>query len=395
MKTMDALPLKGKKVLLRVDFNVPMNKKGEIADDSRIQAALPTIRYLLDQNAAIVLISHMGRPKQGKDPSLSLKPCAAQLSKLLGKPVDFAEDCIGPDAENKAGRLQPGSILLLENLRFHDGEEKPEKDPFFAKALAKLADFYVDDAFGCAHRAHASIVPLAKEFNGRAAAGLLLEKEQRALAKITQNPEHPFMALIGGAKISSKLGVLHALLDKVDILAVGGAMAFTFLKAKGFKVGASLVEEEQFEEARKILEEGKKRGVSILLPLDVLYAESGEALQELGTVEVEAGIPEGKVGVDIGPKTRELFTSAMADAKTLFWNGPMGIFEVPAFAKGTEAIAKAFSQNGGLTVAGGGETVAAIMATPYKDKVSHLSTGGGASLEFIEKGTLPGIEVLI
>lgn len=394
MKTLDSLPVHGKKVLVRVDFNVPMDKEGRITDLSRIQAALPTIRYLLDQHAAVILMSHMGRPKKGKDPSLSLKSCASALSSLISLPVDFADDCIGPEVEEKVELLQPGSLLLLENLRFHEAEENPEKDPSFVKHLAKLGDFYVDDAFGCAHRAHTSIVPLAKEFQGKAAAGLLLQKEQKALSSITTKPEHPFMALVGGAKVSSKLGVLNALLAHVDMLAIGGAMAFTFLKAQGYRIGDSLVEEGQLQEAEKIIKTCQEGAVSLLLPLDIVYAETPESKEALGIVTVQEGIPLGKVGLDIGPKTVALFQKEMAKARTLFWNGPMGVFETPAFAKGTYQIAEAFAKNPGLTVAGGGETVSAIMATPYKDLVSHLSTGGGASLEFIESGTLPGIDVL-
>lgn len=394
MTTLKELPLKYRKVLVRVDFNVPLDSEGKILDQSRIESALPTIQYLLDQGCSIVLMSHMGRPKGGKDPKLSLKVCAEALSKLLGRPVIMAPDCMGPAVEKMAQDLKPGEILMLENLRFYPAEENPELDPSFAKKLASLAEFYVDDAFGCAHRPHSSIVPVANYFRGKSAEGLLLEKERKALSQILLIPERPFAALLGGAKISSKIGVIHALLDKVDLLAIGGAMAFTFLKAKGMNVGASLVEDDLLDEARDILNICELKKIPLLLPVDAVIAKEARADMATRTIEIKEGIPSDEKGLDIGPLTVASFAEALKKARTIFWNGPMGVFELKPFAQGTYAIAKVFAESGATTVAGGGETVAAILQTPYKDRVSHLSTGGGASLELIEFGTLPGIEAV-
>lgn len=375
MLNLKSLPVAHKKVLVRVDFNVPMDKEGNILDNSRIVAAMPTIEYLLSQGCSVILMSHLGRPK-GKDPKLSLAPVAKELSRLLRKEVKMDPEGIGE-----------GEVVLLENLRFHEAEEDPSKDPSFAKDLAKLADFYVDDAFGCAHRAHASVVDVPRLFPGKAAPGFLMEKEINFLGKTLQNPERPFLALIGGAKISSKIGVLKALSQKVDMMAIGGGMAYTFLKAQGISVGNSLVEDDYLEEAKAIIEAFKKRNVPLLLPVDAVAAKGTE-------IQIVKSIPEGYMGLDIGPETVKLFREAISKAKTILWNGPMGVFEKEPFAKGTKEIAEAFAKSGAITIAGGGETVAAIQQTPWKSEVSHLSTGGGASLEYLELGTLPGIEVL-
>ncbi len=380
-------------MLLRVDFNVPLDGQGKVLDSSRIDAALPTIRYLLQKKCKIVLLSHMGRPKMGPDPKLSLKPCVPLLEEKLGRKVIFSSDCVGKVAEEAVSKLQPGEVLLLENLRFHSGEEAPGKEPGFVSALSQLGSFYVDDAFGCAHRAHASIVGLAEQFKGRRAAGFLLEKEYEALSKVFKNPTSPFVALIGGAKVSSKLGVLKALLEKVDTLALGGAMAFTFLKAQGIPVGDSLVENDLLDESRSLIAQAKSLGKKILLPKDAVIARALDS-EEIQTISLSKGIPEGFSGYDIGPETVKEFSLAMEGAKTLFWNGPMGVFETPRFSAGTQAIAKVFARSEGYTIAGGGETVAALMQTSYFQDVDHISTGGGASLEMIENGTLPGIEVL-
>lgn len=389
MINLKSLPLAHKKVLVRVDFNVPMDKEGKVLDTSRIAAALPTIEYLLSRQCCVILMSHLGRPKNGFEASLSLAPIAKELGRLLQKEVKMAPDCVGKEVEELANNLKEGEILLLENLRFHQAEEDPSKDTNFAKNLAKLADFYVDDAFGCAHRAHASIVDVPSLFPGSSACGFLMEKEINFLGKALQDPKRPFLALIGGAKISSKIGVLKALSQKVDIMAIGGGMAYTFLKAKGLPVGNSLVENDYLEEAKGIIEAFQNRNIPLLLPVDSVVAKD---LNQAENSIVES-IPEGYMGLDIGPKTIKLFCEAISKAKTILWNGPMGVFEKKLFAAGTENVAKAFATSDAITIAGGGETVAAIQQTPWK-KVSHLSTGGGASLEYLEFGTLPGIEVL-
>ncbi len=394
MVALKDLSIRNKRALVRVDFNVPLDEQGKILDQSRIVSALPTIRYLLEQGCSIVLMSHMGRPKGGKDPKLSLKVCAQALSDLLGKQVVIAPDCVGPEVKKLVDALKPGEILMLENLRFYPAEEKPELDPEFAKQLASYGDFYVDDAFGCAHRAHSSIVPVAKFFPGKSAEGFLLEKERKALSQLLNDPKRPLLAILGGAKVSSKLGVIHSLLEKVDVLAIGGAMAFTFLKAKGMQVGSSLVEDSLIKEAEGVIKACENKKIPLLLPLDAVVAAEPAASAVTNTIALNQGIPQGMKGLDIGPQTVDLFIDQIKRAKTIFWNGPMGVFEVKPFDQGTYAIAQAFGESGATTVAGGGETVAALMQTPYKDKVSHLSTGGGASLELIEFGTLPGIDAV-
>jgi phosphoglycerate kinase len=389
-----ALPVAGKKVLMRVDFNVPLDKQGNIVDDTRIVAALPSIQYILDKGGAVVLMSHLGRPKGKVVPQCSLVPCAERLSALLGKPVEMAPECTGEAIEQKVKQLKPGQVLLLENLRFHIGEEDPEADPAFVRELAKLGDFYVNDAFGTAHRAHSSTAVIARYFPGKAAAGFLLEKEMQFIGEHLRDPVHPFYAIIGGAKISTKIGVLKVLLRKVEALLIGGGMAYTFMKAKGIAIGESIYEEALLEEARAILQEGRLRGIPILLPQDIVVVKELKNESMSQTIEAQKGIPDGFQGVDIGPKTIQSFIQTLQNAKTVFWNGPMGVFEIPQFATGTNAIATALAALSATTIVGGGESVAAVEAAGVAKKMSHISTGGGATLEYIEFGTLPGIEAL-
>lgn len=388
------LSLKGKKVLVRVDFNVPLDKKGEITDDTRIRASLPSIQYILEKGGSVILMSHLGRPKNKKTPEFSLAPCAKHLSQLLGKPVIMAKDCIGKEVKELVEELQPGQIILLENLRFHEGEENPDKDPQFAKELASLGDLYVNDAFGTAHREHASTAVIAKYFPDKAAAGFLIEKELSFLGKALLNPKRPFYALIGGAKISSKIGILKSLLGKADALLIGGGMAYTFFKAQGLPIGQSIHEDEFLQEAKEILAVAKSKNIKILLPVDQVIADkvAGDAATRI--IASANGIPEGMQGVDIGPKTIELFARELGQAATILWNGPLGVFEIPAFATGTQEIAKVVAGLKATTIVGGGDSIAALQAAGLADKVSHVSTGGGATLEFIEYGTLPGIEAL-
>ena len=370
--TLKDIPLGSKKVLMRVDFNVPMDKKGHITDDSRIRAALPSILWVLDQGGSLILMSHLGRPK-GVDPALSLKPCADRLSELLGKVVRLISR---PD---EVGGLKPGEVVLLENLRFNPAEENPEKDPEFTKNLAKLADIYVDDAFGSAHRPHSSITEVPKYFGKNKAAGFLLEKEISFLGAVLTNPERPFVSIVGGAKISTKIGVLEALARKADKVLIGGAMAYTLLKAKGFKVGSSLVEE------GASLPKG-----NFILPIDFVCEKEGE----IQIFSVKEGIPDGFKGMDIGPESIELFKNEIKGTKTLFWNGPLGVFEDDRFAEGTNKVAKAIAQLSAITIIGGGDTVSALEKSGLANQITHLSTGGGASLEYIELGSLPGIDIL-
>jgi phosphoglycerate kinase len=385
----------GKKVLMRVDFNVPIDEKGMIADDTRIKATLPSIKYLLDHGAAIILMSHLGRPKDAFTKELSLKPCAERLSKLLGKEVAFAPDCVGKEVSALVKNIKPGQVLLLENLRFHKGEEHPEEDKDFVRQLSALGDIYVNDAFGTAHRAHASTCEIAKYFPGRAAAGFLLEKEIQFLGDALKDPKRPFAALIGGAKISTKCGVIEALMKKADVVMIGGGMAYTFLKAKHIAIGTSIHEDEFIPKARELLAKSGKDGYArLLLPLDIVVTDLIKEGSLYHTVEADFGIPDGRQGVDIGPKTVDCFSEELKKAKTILWNGPVGVFEVSDFAKGTEAIAKVVAASKGITIVGGGDSVAAIQAFHLSDKITHLSTGGGASLEYIELGTLPGVEAL-
>ena len=380
----------GKRVLVRVDFNVPL-EGGKVADDTRIRAALPTIASLRERGARIALVSHLGRPK-GRDPKQSLAPVAARLAQLLGTEVTLASDCVGPDVQAALGKLPAGGVVLLENVRFHPEEEK--NDPAFAKQLAEGFDLYVNDAFGAAHRAHASTEGVAHLLP--AYAGLLLEKELVALGGILKSPERPFVAIIGGAKVSSKIDVLRALVPKVDTLAVGGGMANTFLLATRHEVGSSLVEADRTDEARRIIDEVERAGKRILLPVDVLCAPSLDAqgAQRAATYGVDE-VPKGMAIVDIGPRTIAEYHAAIREARTIFWNGPVGVFEVDAFGEGTRKIAQFMAENpGATTVVGGGESVQAVTEAGLADKMTHVSTGGGASLELIEGKTLPGVEAI-
>jgi phosphoglycerate kinase len=378
------LDLNNKVVFIRVDFNVPLAPGGqEITSDKRIKAALPTIKYALEQGAGLVLASHLGRPKGKPNPEMSLKPVAKRLEELLGRPVKFAPDCIGPEVE--AMRPKPGEVLLLENLRYHSEEEK--NVPEFAQQLAKLADVYVNDAFGTAHRAHASTVGMI-QFMPKGAAGLLMDKELEYLGKATSNPERPCVAILGGAKVSDKIEVIQNLMKVVDRLLIGGAMAYTFLKAKGEPTGKSLVEEDKLELAKKLMAEA---GDKLVLPVDHVVADEFKAGAEN---QVVTTIPDGKMALDIGPKTIAEYEKVVKGAKTIIWNGPMGVFEMPPFDKGTVALAKAVAESGAVSVVGGGDSEKAIKAAGVTDKITHVSTGGGASLEFLSGIELPGVAAL-
>ena len=387
---LDDLDVKGKRVLMRVDFNVPLDKETgtKVTNDARIRAALPTIRAVLERGGRPILMSHLGRPKGKVVPTMSLKPAAERLAELIGVPVDMAPDCVGPEVEKMARELPPGRILMLENVRFHPEETKGDEE--FAKKLAALGDVFVNDAFGSAHRAHASVYTVAKFLP--AAAGYLLQKEIDAFERILEKPERPFVAILGGAKVSDKLPVIRNLLPRVDKLLIGGAMAYTFLKAQGLETGKSLVEEDLLEEAGSVKEEAASQGKEILLPKDHLVASSLD--DEAGARVVEGPIPADLMGVDIGPATVEAYRSALRGAKTVLWNGPMGVFEKDAFAKGTLGVGKAVAESGAFSVVGGGDSVAAVEKLGLADSISHISTGGGASLELLEGKELPGIAVL-
>ncbi|BAS27144.1 phosphoglycerate kinase [Limnochorda pilosa] len=385
----DRLPVQGKRVLVRVDFNVPMNDAGQITDDTRIRAALPTIRNLLDRGAAVILMSHLGRPKGKVVDAFRLGPVARRLAELLGRPVSKADDCVGPEAEQAARALSPGDVLLLENLRFHPEEEK--NDPDFARGLAALADAYVNDAFGAAHRAHASTEAVARFLPS--AAGFLMLREIEIMGRALEKPDRPFLAILGGAKVSDKIGVIENLLGKVDTLAIGGGMAYTFLRAKGYEVGRSLLDEERIPLARRLLEEAERKGVRLLLPVDVVIAPTITA--DARTRVVPAGqIPADQQGLDIGPETAKALAAEVRTAKTVVWNGPMGVFELEPFARGTRAVAMAMAQSDGVTIIGGGDSAAAVEQMGLADRMTHVSTGGGASLEFLEGRTLPGVAAL-
>jgi phosphoglycerate kinase len=387
------LELKDKKVLMRVDFNVPFDSNGEISDDTRIQATLTSIHYILDKGAKLILMSHLGKPK-GFDPNLSLVSVQKRLSELLKKPVIMAPDCVGPDVEKMASQLKNGEILLLENLRFHEAEEKPENDLSFAKSLSTLGDVFVNDAFGTAHRAHSSTAKVASYFPDKSAAGFLMEKEIKFLGEALLECKRPFYALIGGAKVSSKLGIIESLLNKVDVLLIGGAMAYTFLKAKGLAVGNSLVEHDLIEKAREILELGSSKNIEIVLPVDHVITNDLKGINDVSTCSALTGIPDGYYGVDIGYETIKLFSEKLNMAATVLWNGPLGIFEIEKFSKGTASIAEVIANLNVVTIVGGGDSVAALQKTGLINKISHVSTGGGASLEYIEFGSLPGIDAL-
>jgi phosphoglycerate kinase len=384
-KTIRDIDLKGKKVLVRVDFNVPL-KDGVVGDDTRITAALPTIKYLLEQPAAVILCSHLGRPKDGPDPKLSLKPVADHLSKLLGKPVKFASDCIGEPAKTAAAALKPGEVLVLENTRFHPEEEKNGQD--MAMQLASLADVFVNDAFGTAHRAHASTEGVTRYLP--AVSGFLLEKEIKYLGQAIADPKRPFVAILGGAKISDKIGVIKNLLDKADKVLIGGGMANNFLKAKGVAVADSLVEEEAVETARELLMKGSAK---LLLPVDLVIADKFEDGASKKTIPV-GDVPAGWRILDIGPATIAAYADALKGAGTVIWNGPMGVFEFPNFAAGTFGVAKAVAECDAVTIIGGGDSVAAIQQSGLADRITHISTGGGASLEMLEGLVLPGVAAL-
>lgn len=382
--------LKDKRVLVRADFNVPMDD-GRITDDTRIRATLPTIKYLTDRGAKVLLTSHLGRPK-GKTPELTLQPVAKRLGELLGQDVRMAPDAIGPEVQKLAEDLKPGDVLLLENIRFYPEEEK--NDPAFAKQLASEADLYVNDAFGTAHRAHASTAGVAEYLP--AVAGLLLDKEISVMGKALSNPERPFVAIIGGSKVSSKIGVIENLIGKVDTLVIGGGMIFTFFKAQGLEVGRSLVEADKLELARELMTKAAASGTTLLLPVDVLVAPDIKAEKASAVVDVDK-IPPTEMGVDIGPKSIEAIRRALGDSKTIVWNGPMGVFENPAFAEGTRAVAQFAAERtekGATTIVGGGDSVAAIEQMGLADRFTHVSTGGGASLEFLEGLELPGVAAL-
>jgi phosphoglycerate kinase len=387
------LNLQNKKVLMRVDFNVPI-KDGLISDDTRIREALPSIKYVLDHEGIVILMSHLGRPKE-KEAKFSLKPIAERLKDLLGQDVQFISDCIGPEVEEKVASLKPKDVLLLENLRFYPEEEKPDKNLEFAKNLAKLGDIYVNDAFGCAHRTHSSTVKVAEYFpRGAKAIGFLMEKEIEFLGNILKNPERPLYALIGGAKISSKIGVLLSLVDQVDAVFLGGAMVYTFMKAQGIECGKSLMEVDQVEKAKEIMKAFEDKNVSLYFPKDIITVDKISPDATIKVVNFSEGIDPEMEGVDIGPQTIQEYTEQFKKAKTILWNGPVGIFEVPPFDKGTNSLAEALANSKVTVVVGGGDSVAAIQKAGLQDKFAHLSTGGGASLEFIEFGTLPGIEIL-
>ena len=388
-KTVRDLDVAGKKVLVRVDFNVPLNDKGEITDDTRITASLPTIQYLLEQKAAVILMAHLGRPKGQVKPELSLAPVAKHLGKLLGKKILFAPDCVGEAAQAAASKLKAGHILLLENLRFHKEEEKNDMD--FAEKLASLADLYVNDGFGVSHRAHASVEGVTHFLP--AAAGFLLEKEIRYVGQAVTNPLHPFVAIIGGAKVSDKIGVISNLLDKVDTLLIGGGMANTFLAAQGYKMGKSLVEEDKLDLAKELLAKAKKNKVNMLLPTDLVMAAAFAPDAEHVTEKVK-NLNQAYMALDIGAETSKAYAEALADAKMIVWNGPMGVFEMDAFCKGTEAVAKAVAKSRATSIVGGGDSVAAIEKLGLAKRITHISTGGGASLEYLEGKVLPGVAAL-
>ena len=389
-KTIYDVDVKGKKVLLRCDFNVPQDKEtGEITSDKRIVAAIPTIKYLLENGAAVISCSHLGKPKGEWKTKLTLAPVAKRLSQLLGQEVIFASDIIGEDAQAKAAALQPGQIMLLENLRFDIREEKNGAD--FAKALADMADLFVSDAFGTVHRAHASTAGVAAYLP--AYSGLLVNKELSIMGKALDDPKRPFVAVLGGAKVSDKINVINNLLEKADTIIIGGGMAYTFKKAQGYEIGTSLLEADRLDYAKEMIEKAAAKGVKFLLPVDNLCAAEFSA--EAEPVLVEGDIPENLMGMDIGPKTVELFAEAVKGAGTIVWNGPMGVFEFDKFAGGTKAMAKALAESGAVTIVGGGDSAAAVEKLGFADKITHISTGGGASLEFLEGKELPGVACLL
>ncbi len=391
-KTMMHIDPHGKKVFVRVDFNVPMDEHQHITNDTRIRATLPTIQHLLNAGAAVILACHVGRPTEAREPQFSTRPIVARLEELLGQTVKWAPDCVGPEAEKAAADLKPGEVLLLENLRYHKAEKK--NDPEFAKQLASLADVAVDDAFGVAHRAHASNVGITAHLE--TVAGFLMEKEINYIGKTLENPKRPFVAIIGGAKVSDKIGVIENMIDKVDTIIIGGGMAHTFDASKGYPIGDSLCERDKIDLAKELLEKAEKKGVKVVLPVDVVIADKFAADANTKTVDVDK-VPDGWQALDSGAKTSEEYVNALKGAKTVIWNGPMGVFEFDAFAKGTEAVARAVAQatkEGAVSIVGGGDSIAALKKTGLSEKISHISTGGGATLELLEGKVLPGIAAL-
>lgn len=389
-KTVKDIEIEGKKVLVRCDFNVPMDEKQNITDNTRIVAALPTIEYLLENNCAIILCSHLGRPKGEVKPEYSLKPVAKEIEKLLGREIIMANDVIGKDAKTKAQSLQKGQILLIENVRFH--KEETDNEETFAKELASMAEIYVNDAFGSSHRAHASTAGVAKYLP--AVSGFLIEKELKFLGNAIANPQRPFVAILGGAKVSDKIGVIDHLLEKVDTLIIGGGMAYTFFKAKGYGIGNSICELDKLELAKELMKKAEEKGVKLMLPVDTKIGKEFRADTQSQNVKCTE-IPEGWEGLDIGEETIEAYTQELKKAKTIIWNGPLGVFEFEQFAVGTNEIAKALSEMDAMTIIGGGDSAAAVKKAKLEDKMTHISTGGGASLEFLEGKALPGIECLL
>ena len=391
LKTIDQLPLAHKRVLIRVDFNVPLTPEQKVGDATRIREALPTIRHALVQGATILLASHLGRPRGTVKPALSLKPVAALLQELLGRPVSLAPDCVGPMVERQIDQLPAGAVVVLENLRFHSEEEA--NDPAFSRALADLADVYVNDAFGSSHRSHASVVGVVQHFEDKGI-GFLMRREVEALSSLLSAPDRPFVAILGGAKVSDKIGLIHSLLPRADAIVIGGAMAYTLLRAQGVRTGRSLVEPEKIDEAKSLLQGAQKQGVTIHLPQDhIVTAEltAGAA----STATAGADIPDTQLGVDIGPHSITAFQAVVQSARTILWNGPMGVFEMSPYDRGTRSMAEAVaSLSSCFSVAGGGDTVAALSQAGLTDRISHISTGGGASLAFLESGDLPGLAAL-
>ena len=389
-KTIEDIDVAGKKVIVRVDFNVPFDANGKITDDKRIVGALPTIKYLVGKGAKTILVSHLGRPKNGFEDKFSMKPTAVRLSELLGVNVIMAKDVIGVDAKSKAAELKAGEVLMLENVRFH--KEETKNDPTFAKELSSLAEIFVNDAFGTAHRAHASTAGLADYLP--AVCGFLIKKEIEFMGKALANPARPFVAILGGAKVSDKIAVIENLIDKVDTLIVGGGMAYTFLKAKGYNIGTSICEDDKVELAKSLMEKATAKGVNLMLPVDNAIAKEFSNDSEKKIVASNS-MPDGWMGMDIGATTIENFANEIKNAKTVIWNGPMGVFEFPNFATGTKEVAKALAESGSLSIVGGGDSAAAVEQLGYADKITHISTGGGASLEYLEGKVLPGIDVLM
>ena len=393
LKTLRDIELEGKKVVLRADLNVPLTDDGKILDDSRIKASLPSIKYILSHGGSVILMSHLGRPGGKREEKFTLAPIAKRLTELLNMPITFAPDCVGGAVDKLISRMEPGSVTLLENTRFHEGEESPEKEPDFAKKLGSLGDVYVNDAFGTLHRKHASTYFIT-DFYENAACGFLVEKEVLILSNLLTQAGHPFYAIIGGSKIASKIGVLQALIGKVDGLFIGGGMAFTFFKALNYNIGNSLVDEPHIETAKQIMKKCKTQGVDLYLPKDIAITKSLSKGSKREEIFIEDGIPEDFLGADIGEKTLSEWETALAGANTIFWNGPVGVYELPPFQKGTHGIANALANTKAMTIIGGGDSGAAVYNLGLDQKITCISTGGGATLEFIEFGTLPLLEKL-